>query len=104
VWFVDSDCVAADDALQLLLPHLEDPTVGAASGAYDNAVEGSLVATLINEEIAARHRAMPQHTAMRRRRLHTQHRTAPRRTAQRRAPRHITQHRGVLRIAARRGT
>jgi hypothetical protein len=59
VWFVDSDCVAADDALQLLLPHLEDPTVGAVSGAYDNAVEGSLVATLIHEEIAARHRAMP---------------------------------------------
>ena len=59
VGFVDADCVAADDALQLLLPHLEDPTVGAVSGAYDNAVEGSLVATLIHEEIAARHRAMP---------------------------------------------
>ncbi|MGC6488070.1 MAG: glycosyltransferase family 2 protein, partial [Planctomycetota bacterium] len=29
------------------------------SGAYDNAVDGSLVATLIHEEIAARHRAMP---------------------------------------------
>ena len=59
VWFVDSDCVAAEDALALLLPHFEDPDVGAVSGAYDNAVEGSLLATLIHEEIAARHRAMP---------------------------------------------
>ncbi len=59
VWFVDSDCVASEDALQLLLPHFEDPSVGAVSGAYDNAVDGSLVATLIHEEIGARHREMP---------------------------------------------
>ena len=59
VWFVDSDCIAAEDALSCLLPHMDEPSVGAVSGAYDNAVEGSLVATLIHEEIAARHRAMP---------------------------------------------
>ena len=43
VWFVDSDCIAAEDALSCLLPHMDDPSVGAVSGAYDNAVEGSLV-------------------------------------------------------------
>lgn len=59
VWFVDSDCIAAEDALSCLLPHMDEPSVSAVSGAYDNAVEGSLVATLIHEEIAARHRAMP---------------------------------------------
>lgn len=59
VWFVDSDCIAAADALRHLLPHIEDEAVGAVSGAYDNAVVGSLLATLIHEEIAARHRAMP---------------------------------------------
>ena len=59
VWFVDSDCVAAPDALKLLLEHMEDEAVGAVSGAYDNAVEGSLLATLIHEEIAVRHRSMP---------------------------------------------
>ena len=59
VWFVDSDCVAASDALKLLLEHMEDEAVGAVSGAYDNAVEGSLLATLIHEEIAVRHRSMP---------------------------------------------
>ncbi len=59
VWFVDSDCIAAADALELLLAHMEDQGVGAVSGAYDNAVDGSLLATLIHEEIAVRHRRMP---------------------------------------------
>ena len=59
VWFVDSDCIVAADALSCLLPHMDDRSVGAVSSAYDNAVVGSLVATLIHEEIAARHRAMP---------------------------------------------
>lgn len=60
VWFVDSDCVARPDALGSLLQHFEAPEVGAVSGAYDNAAPDSFVATLIHEEIAARHRAMPQ--------------------------------------------
>ncbi len=59
VWFVDSDCVARPDALELLLAHFSDPAVGAVSGAYDNGAPDSFVATLIHEEIAARHRSMP---------------------------------------------
>lgn len=60
VWFVDSDCVARPDALALLLPEFADPAVGAVGGAYDNGCPDSLLATLIHEEIAARHRAMPR--------------------------------------------
>jgi glycosyltransferase involved in cell wall biosynthesis len=59
VWFVDSDCVAAPDAIELLLPHFAAPEVIAVGGAYDNGCPESLLATLIHEEIAARHRAMP---------------------------------------------
>ena len=58
VWFVDSDCVAASDALELLLPHLEDDQAAAVSGSYDNAREGELLPTLIHEEIVERHLAM----------------------------------------------
>ena len=31
VWFVDSDCVASPDALERLLPHLEETAVGGVS-------------------------------------------------------------------------
>lgn len=59
IWFVDSDCVATQTALDSLLPHFSDDAVGAAGGAYDNGCPDSILACLIHEEIAARHRAMP---------------------------------------------
>lgn len=58
VWFVDADCVAAPDALDLLVPHLDDPRVAAVSGSYGNLRPGSLLPTLIHEEIIERHLAM----------------------------------------------
>ena len=58
VWFVDSDCVAEPDALDLLLPELDDPAVGAVSGSYGIMNPQSLLACLIHEEIIERHRAM----------------------------------------------
>ena len=45
VWFVDSDCEADARALELLLPHLDQPGVCAVGGAYDNACPDSCVAT-----------------------------------------------------------
>lgn len=59
IWFVDSDCVAEPDALQLLLPHMEDPGVGGVSGSYGIMNPDSLLACLIHEEIIERHRRMP---------------------------------------------
>jgi glycosyltransferase involved in cell wall biosynthesis len=60
IWFIDSDCVAEPDALDLLLPHLRDPKVGGVSGSYGNMRPDSLLACLIHEEIIERHRRMPQ--------------------------------------------
>ena len=59
IWFIDSDCVAEPDALQTLLPHLDDPDVAGSGGSYGNLYPDSLLATLIHEEIVARHRRMP---------------------------------------------
>ncbi|MFT7616959.1 MAG: glycosyltransferase involved in cell wall biosynthesis [Planctomycetota bacterium] len=59
VWFIDSDTVAAPDALDHLVPHMENEEVGGVSGSYDNAVPDSLLACLIHEEIIERHLAMP---------------------------------------------
>ncbi|QDS91725.1 Putative glycosyltransferase EpsH [Roseimaritima multifibrata] len=59
VWFIDSDCVAESDALAKLLPHMSDPEVAGVGGSYANLYPDSLVATLIHEEIVARHRRMP---------------------------------------------
>ncbi len=59
VWFIDSDTVAAPDALEKLLPHMENEKVGGVSGSYENAVPESLLACLIHEEIIERHLAMP---------------------------------------------
>lgn len=61
IWFVDSDCVAESDALKLLLPMMDDPMVGGASGSYSNMNDDSLLACLIHEEIIERHLAMPDH-------------------------------------------
>jgi len=60
IWFIDSDCVAEPDALQKLLLHLNDPEVAGVGGSYANLYPDSLLATLIHEEIIARHRRMPQ--------------------------------------------
>ncbi|WP_197998093.1 glycosyltransferase [Gimesia maris] len=60
IWFIDSDCVAEPDTLQKLLPHLNDPDVAGVGGSYANLYPDSLLATLIHEEIVARHRRMPQ--------------------------------------------
>jgi len=60
IWFIDSDCVAEPDALQKLIPHLDNPEVAGVGGSYANLYPDSLLATLIHEEIIARHRRMPQ--------------------------------------------
>ena len=59
IWFIDSDCVAEPDALERLLPHLDDPKVGGVGGSYGNMRSDSLLACLIHEEIVERHRSMP---------------------------------------------
>lgn len=59
IWFVDADCVIELDALDLLLPHLIEPNVGAVGGSYGNMREDSLIASLIHEEIVERHLDMP---------------------------------------------
>src|SRR6056297_2753122 len=58
IWFIDSDCVAEPDALEQLLRHMNDPQVAGVGGSYANLYPDSLVATLIHEEIVARHRRM----------------------------------------------
>lgn len=59
IWFIDSDCVAEPDALERLRGHFDDE-VGAVGGSYANLFPDSLVASLIHEEIVARHRRMPR--------------------------------------------
>ncbi len=59
VWFIDSDCVAEDGALDILMNHLEDPTVAGVGGSYGNMRPDSLLSCLIHEEIVARHARMP---------------------------------------------
>lgn len=58
VWFVDADCVAEADALDKLLPYFAERRVAGAGGSYANARPDSLLACLIHEEIALRHRRM----------------------------------------------
>ena len=58
IWFVDSDCVAEPNALQLLLAHMDDPEVGGAGGSYGTMTADSLLSCLIHEEIVERHAAM----------------------------------------------
>lgn len=59
IWFVDSDCVCEPDALDKLMPHMEDAQVAAVSGSYGNMLPESLLACLIHEEIIDRHLRMP---------------------------------------------
>ena len=58
IWFIDSDCVADPKALEHLLPHFDDSTVGGVGGSYANMVPDNLLACLIHEEIIGRHRTM----------------------------------------------
>jgi cellulose synthase/poly-beta-1,6-N-acetylglucosamine synthase-like glycosyltransferase len=58
IWFVDADCVVEPDALERLLPHMQDPRVGGVSGSYGNMRPESLLACLIHEEIIDRHLRM----------------------------------------------
>lgn len=62
VWFVDSDCVSAPDALELLLPHLDDLAVGGVGGTYGIAPGATLLERLIHEEIMVRHARMSADT------------------------------------------
>jgi glycosyltransferase involved in cell wall biosynthesis len=59
VWFIDADCVAEPGALAVLRHHFRDPAVVGAGGSYANLQRDALLAELIQEEIAERHRAMP---------------------------------------------
>lgn len=58
IWFIDSDCVAEPDALARLLLPMQDARVGGVGGSYGNMRPDSLLASLIHEEIVARHRSM----------------------------------------------
>ncbi len=60
VWFLDADCVAEPDALEKLLPHLDDPKVGGVGGSFAGSATQPLLASLIHEEIIERHRTMPR--------------------------------------------
>lgn len=58
VWFVDADCVAEVDALERLVPHLDDAAVAGVGGTYDIADDATLLERLIHEEIKVRHDRM----------------------------------------------
>lgn len=58
IWFVDADCVAESDALPRLRAMLEASECAGVGGTYTNGSPDSLLATLIDEEIAVRHRKM----------------------------------------------
>jgi len=59
IWFMDSDCTARSDTLEVLKKHLDEEGVSAAGGSYENMLPDSTLACLIQEEIHARHRRMP---------------------------------------------
>lgn len=58
IWFIDADCIARADALEHLCARVTDHRLGGVSGAYENALPESLLATLIDTEIAVRHARM----------------------------------------------
>jgi glycosyltransferase involved in cell wall biosynthesis len=59
VWFIDSDCVAEQDTLEILLESMKSERTGAVGGSYGNMRPESLLACLIHAEIAERHSRMP---------------------------------------------
>jgi len=61
IWFIDSDCVAQPDALEILVEHIAPDDVGAVGGSYGNMRPNSLLASLIHAEIVQRHQTMPLH-------------------------------------------
>ncbi len=58
IWFIDADCIAEADALDILVEAAQEPSVAAVSGSYSNAVTHSTLACLIHEEIVQRHLSM----------------------------------------------
>lgn len=60
IWFIDSDCVAEEDALDVLLAHAGDGATAGIGGSYGNMRPESLLASLIHEEIVERHSRMPE--------------------------------------------
>ncbi len=60
VWFIDADCVAEPDALERLLPLMDDPAVGGSGGTYKNMRTDSTLACLIHAEIIGRHDKMDE--------------------------------------------
>jgi glycosyltransferase involved in cell wall biosynthesis len=58
VWFVDSDCVAESDALDLLVTRLTESDFAAVGGSYGNMRPDKLLSCLIHEEIIERHLQM----------------------------------------------
>ena len=60
IWFIDSDCVAEPGALKLLVETMASEEIAGVGGSYANGVPESLLATLIHEEIVARHQQMPE--------------------------------------------
>jgi cellulose synthase/poly-beta-1,6-N-acetylglucosamine synthase-like glycosyltransferase len=61
IWFVDADCEPQPNTLRELISHFKDPVVAAVGGTYSNLHPDSLLATLIQEEIAVRHSRMSSH-------------------------------------------
>lgn len=59
MWFIDSDCKAAPDALKRLLPHMVGSRVAAVGGSYENLRPEAWLASTIHEEIIERHLRMP---------------------------------------------
>lgn len=59
IWFIDSDCVAHGDALEQLLPYMSEARVAGVGGSYSNLFPDSILASLIHQEIVARHLRMP---------------------------------------------
>jgi glycosyltransferase involved in cell wall biosynthesis len=58
VWFIDSDCVPEPNALSRLRQSMAELGADVIGGSYGNLMPDDLLASLIHEEIVARHEAM----------------------------------------------
>jgi cellulose synthase/poly-beta-1,6-N-acetylglucosamine synthase-like glycosyltransferase len=58
IWFIDSDCVAEQDALRWLIFRMMQHDIQGVGGSYSNLFPECLLARLIHEEIVARHEQM----------------------------------------------